>query len=288
MMALEISPNQSILGKQPTFKVNRIQRSNLGSVSFGRISDEFVKQAEFLANPKTILEIVKADPKLSQLFYKVGIPPQANMSGLKDVNEGHSSRMADLVVGIYNNLPRRFQKGVDKTLLKISAELHDTGKIGIPENILDKNGPLTPAERIIINIHPDLGYAILESKGLGKTKAGKEILSNVGGHHQTLLGTGYPLEAKCTIGTQIVSMADVYDAIKYKRSYKDANSREATLKIIKEGYVDTGKLDSNIYNALIKATEVKPRKKVLNPNFIDTLKEMFGKHKQGLTPRFIG
>lgn len=107
------------------------------------------------------------------------------------------------------------------------ALLHDIGKIGIPDSILLKKGPLDEAEWEIMKRHPEIGYRVI-SKG----KFLKAAADIVYCHQERYDGTGYPRGLKgeqIPLGARIFSVADAYDAMRSKRSYKDAYSPEETL-----------------------------------------------------------
>lgn len=260
-------------------------------ISFGRVSNELLVIAQELTNPQKVLEIIKLNPKLAQYYYDAKIPPMANLAGLKEANSGHSARMADAVPGTLRHLSKKFRAGLDEQVLRVSALLHDTGKIGIPPEILGKNGELTPEERQIIQIHTELGRAILESAGLGRTKEGRAIIANVGGHHQNPMGTGYASNAEFTPGAQVISGLDKYDAIRNKRCYHAENSRTDTLAIIKGSFVDKGELHTDVYQAVAKSTQEgeltakKTQRKSLYQRLIYGLSALYSKRTQTPTSR---
>ncbi|MGL4403994.1 MAG: HD domain-containing phosphohydrolase [Fusobacteriaceae bacterium] len=110
------------------------------------------------------------------------------------------------------------------------ASLHDIGKIGIPSSILRKPGKLTQEEMIEMRKHPNIGYKLVKNAELGK------IAENlVRFHHEKWDGTGYPLGLKgnkIPIEARIVSVADVYDALRQKRTYKSPYTHEEAVQII--------------------------------------------------------
>ena len=121
-----------------------------------------------------------------------------------------------------------------------SAPLHDTGKIKIPDNILNKPGRFTPEEYEIMKTHAALGKEIID-KAIS-TVEGESYLreaSNMAGyHHERWDGTGYPNGLKgeeIPLSARIMAVADVFDALASKRVYKPAFSMEEAIKIIEEG-----------------------------------------------------
>lgn len=120
--------------------------------------------------------------------------------------------------------------------ISLAAIMHDVGKIAIPDNILNKPGILTPEEFEIMKQHTVLGAEMLQKipqlHGNGSYKYAYDIARH---HHERWDGTGYPDGLKgneISIEAQIVSLADIYDALLSERCYKKAFSREEALQII--------------------------------------------------------
>ncbi len=157
---------------------------------------------------------------------------------------GHSVRVGQLAVMLGDQI------GVPDSLsqhLEIGGYLHDIGKIGIRDDVLLKAGALSPEERAIIEQHPRIGLDILAPVELPK-----EVLNFVGGHHEKLDGSGYPLGIKgeeLTIVTRIGTVADIYDALVTDRPYKKGFSPEQCMEILMRDVWD-GKLDQEIVEAM--------------------------------------
>lgn len=110
----------------------------------------------------------------------------------------------------------------DAKMLRLAAPMHDTGKIGIPDQILKKKGPLSAEEWIIMRQHPTIGFEILSKSEEKIFKLAAEISLC---HHEKWTGGGYPnnLEGlQIPESARIVAVADIFDALSIKRPYKDA------------------------------------------------------------------
>lgn len=98
------------------------------------------------------------------------------------------------------------------------AILHDIGKLGIGKEVLDKQGPLSSGEYEFIQKHPQIGYDMVKDKEFSPV-----VLDIILHHHEHMDGSGYPEKIKnsqLSIETQIVTVADVWDAMTSERPYK--------------------------------------------------------------------
>lgn len=144
--------------------------------------------------------------------------------------EAHSKRVGELCrkIGTAMNLP-----DVDINLLNLAGFLHDIGKIAIDDRILSKSDSLTEEERASINTHPGVGCRILRS-----SYDVSEISDAVLYHHERWDGSGYPeglIGDEIPLHAQIIAVADSFDAMTGKRTYRDSKSAEEAARIIKEG-----------------------------------------------------
>ncbi|MBZ5630230.1 MAG: HD domain-containing protein [Acidobacteriia bacterium] len=116
-------------------------------------------------------------------------------------------------------------------IVRVSAQLHDVGKIGIEDRILKKPGALTPEEYEIMKTHTTRGANILRP-----VQQLKEMIPGIELHHESLDGRGYPLGLKgdeLPLVPRIISVADTFDAMTTNRPYQEARPPEYVVKIIK-------------------------------------------------------
>lgn len=142
---------------------------------------------------------------------------------------GHSYRVALGAVSLGRQLDLPPE---DLRALAEGGILHDVGKLQIPDEVLNKPGPLSEEERKIIERHPVIGYDMCSRLGLLP-----EELDVVRSHHERMDGTGYPDQLtadQIPFLVRILSVADVYDALTSKRAYRDAWSQEDALAFLKE------------------------------------------------------
>ncbi|MCP4414707.1 MAG: HD domain-containing protein, partial [Gammaproteobacteria bacterium] len=121
---------------------------------------------------------------------------------------------------------------VDKKNLEWAAILHDVGKIGVPESILCKEGPLDGDEYEIIKQHPLKGREILEH-----IEQFRDVLPGVLHHHESYDGSGYPNGLKgegIPLCARIISIVDTFDSITTNRPYRQRNGDQKALSVIEE------------------------------------------------------
>jgi len=116
--------------------------------------------------------------------------------------------------------------------IALAAPLHDIGKIGIPDQVLLKPAELTPAEWAIMKMHTSIGHEILKDSASRYIQQGAVIALS---HHERYDGGGYPNGLRgdaIPLTSRIVAVADVYDALTTRRSYKEAWRREDALQYV--------------------------------------------------------
>ncbi|HEY0004032.1 MAG TPA: HD domain-containing phosphohydrolase [Pyrinomonadaceae bacterium] len=172
----------------------------------------------------------------------------AAIDGKDPYTRGHSERVARFSVAIAQRLGLADEE-VEK--IRISALLHDVGKIGIDDNILKKPSALTDEEFQIMKKHPQKGYKIMS-----QIPAMKEFLPGMYMHHEMVNGEGYPQGLKgdeIPVMARIVSVADTFDAMTTDRPYQQAMKFEDAVERIKS-FVGT-RYDAEVVAALVAACE---------------------------------
>jgi putative nucleotidyltransferase with HDIG domain len=163
--------------------------------------------------------------------YPEALRPLVKAVEAKDsYTQGHSMRVAELSVQIADHM------GLRPSVVRALAQgglLHDIGKIGVPDRILNKPGALTPEEREEIEEHSTVGWNIVrEAHSL------RGALAVVRHHHERFDGTGYPDRLsgnEIPLEARIAAVADVWDALTSDRAYRPAWPVERALEIMLEG-----------------------------------------------------
>lgn len=147
---------------------------------------------------------------------------------VKDLyTSGHSSRVADMCLDLARAMGL---KGSALEDVHLAAHLHDIGKMGVPEVVLNKKGKLLPHEWAQIQLHPEIGYNILL-----KSKELYRIAEIVLHHHERWDGKGYPhgLQMdKIPLGSRIIGVVDAIDAMTSARPYREPMSWKECMKEI--------------------------------------------------------
>ncbi len=186
----------------------------------------------------------------------------AALSEIRDQDTGQHLMRTRLYVETLANALRdhqRFggfltQRAVD--LLVKSAPLHDLGKVGVPDSILQKPGPLTDDEFAIMKKHVEYGYLALDQskKTLGYQTDFLEMARElIAAHHECWNGSGYPKGLKgndIPIPGRLMALADVYDALISQRCYKPAMAHETAVEIIKNRSGTT--FDPDVVDAFLR------------------------------------
>ncbi len=173
------------------------------------------------------------------------------------ITSGHSTRVkmyASLIAREFN-----LNKN-DMYILEKAAALHDIGKIGIRDSVLQKEGKLTPAEYKHIQEHVEITHNILTK--IHMSKDFEQIAEIACSHHEKYDGTGYYRGLKgeeIPFGGRILAVSDVFDAITSKRHYRDKMPIEKVIGIIMDGagkHFDPNVVEKFLYSKLVDIVKV--------------------------------
>jgi len=155
----------------------------------------------------------------------------ADAVDLRDAYTGGHSRRVTAYTGMI--LREMNLSGPEVTLILAAARVHDIGKIGVPDAVLNKPGRLDDDERALMEAHPEKGAALLRRHA--DFKRGLEIVLH---HHERWDGEGYPAGLKATaipFGTRVIAVADSYDAMTSDRPYRRGMPAAKAAAILREG-----------------------------------------------------
>jgi putative two-component system response regulator len=169
--------------------------------------------------------------------------------------QGHVERVSRMAVRLGNHLGLADEE-IDA--LRKGGILHDIGKIGVPDKILNKAGPLTTEERMIIRMHPGQGSVICE-----KLKSIRGAIPVIRHHHERMDGTGYPDRLSgqdIPLVARVMTIVDIYDALTTTRSYRKRLPQDVALEILweeaKKGWWDQEVLAE--FETLVKQKDSEP------------------------------
>jgi len=174
----------------------------------GQLAGTFNQMAERLE---------KYDRNMRELFISTIKALAAAIDAKDPYTRGHSQRVAQISLELAKEMGL---SPAEQQQVNIAALLHDVGKIGIEDRILQKPTDLTPEEYKVIRQHPRWGGVIL-----GPIKQLKEAIPSIVAHHERLDGTGYPEGVKgpsIPLGARVIAVADTYDAMTTDRLYQKA------------------------------------------------------------------
>ena len=172
----------------------------------------------------------------------------ASIDARDKITSGHSKRVtlyAELICEKYK------LSDEEKEIIKNASLLHDIGKIGIKDSVLQKEGKLTPEEYEHIKEHARLTHNILGKVYISKNF--EDVAEIASSHHEKFDGTGYYRGLKgenIPLGGRILAVCDVFDAITSKRHYRNKMEIKDALRIMLEG--KNTHFDENIVNAFMK------------------------------------
>ncbi len=221
---------------------NRVQTNNITEI--GTLGETFNLMSDKLE--EHIANLAKAAEENRELFVGTVKALAAAIDGKDKYTRGHSERVSRISVAVGQRLGMNSEE-VDT--LRISALLHDVGKIAVNDQILNKPTALTDEEFEIMKTHPKAGYKIM-----AQIPAMKNYLPGILMHHEMVNGAGYPQGlkgAEIPLQARIISVADTFDAMTIDRPYQKGFSLEDSLNRIKS-FVGT-RYDGKVVEALVEA-----------------------------------
>lgn len=167
---------------------------------------------------------------------------------------GHSRHVQRLTMLFYEYLPASIKNSINPVSLEYAALMHDVGKLGVPESILNKPAKLDADEWVIMKQHPKVGVKILQP-----LETFAKIKDWILYHHERIDGKGYYSQPgdQIPLPARIISIADTYSAITMRRSYKAPKTHDDAIQIIKD--VAGTQLDAE----LVKYFLTIPREKLI-------------------------
>jgi len=200
-----------------------------------------------LALPTAMVYLTSRRNKELQSGTQLLLEHMADTVDLRDpYTGGHSRRVSDYSRGILREMGL---EGPDVNLIVVAARLHDLGKIGMPDQVLLKEGKLTDAEWEIMKEHPEKGAELLSR--YPDFRRGAAIVRH---HHEAWDGTGYPhrlRERDIPLGSRVIAVADSYDAMTSDRPYRKGMAPSRAATILREGR--GGQWDGTVVDAFLRS-----------------------------------
>ncbi len=217
----------------------------------GQFTPEDVQTLSALSLLSAIaIDKAQAHQALQNLFWDLVRLMVAALDARDPYTKGHSERVMHYSTAIAEELGLT-RSEVER--IRLSALLHDLGKIGIPDGILLKEGHLSEIEFNIIKLHPEIGFRILQ-----QSPHMKPYLDGVRYHHERLSGSGYPLGLRgeeIPLDARIIAVADMFDALTSHRPYRHAYSVSEAFEILRQQVPH--ELDEEVFHAFVRAWERK-------------------------------
>ena len=225
----------------------------LGAIqAINKLSGDFSEHdVEMLTGVAGIVSIAIENAMLlkdsEQQFHSVLGVLAASIDARDTLTAGHSQRVAEIAMGIGSKMG--FTEA-DLDVLRVSAILHDYGKIGVDDCVLKKNGKLDEDEYTHMKHHATITCDILDKIHFARKYRGVPLIAS--SHHEYLDGSGYPsgLNAnEIPFMAKILAVSDIYEALTADRHYRKGMEQEQALSILQQN-VDNHKLDGGVLAAL--------------------------------------
>ncbi len=217
----------------PYNQMDRLYQKLLEKVAPNVLLDAYLSE-------NAVTKMIENNPNIMNILKKHNVPLTINLDNVKDIKKEHLYSTESFARGIASEMNL---SQAEKDTICRGALFHDFGKILIPAELLNKKGKLTAEEKKIVDLHSTLGYELLKTTNLSP-----EVLEIVKNHHK-------PLNKNPDLKTQIVSVADIYSALRTERSYKQTLSQEQSLNILRK-YSEMGQVDPQIIEALTEHVKI--------------------------------
>lgn len=221
-------------------------------------SPEFVERAyslgvtDFINRPFDELIVIRRVSNTIKLYAK-----QRKLTNMVANEIFEKERNGSLMITILSHIVELYYLPyAERDLIVKASALHDIGKISIPEEVLNKPGKLTDEEFEAMKQHTVIGYQMLSDLGFQDEPLVKVSREITRWHHERYDGRGYPDGLKgdeIPLSAQIVSLADVYDALTSERVYKPAFSHEKAIQMILNG--ECGAFNPLLLECLVEAQD---------------------------------
>ncbi len=223
---------------------SRVETKNITEI--GTLGETFNLMTDKVE--EQIVNLAKAAAENRELFVGTVKALAAAIDGKDKYTRGHSERVARISVAMGKRLG---MDEVELDTLRMSALLHDIGKIAIDDSILKKPSALTDSEYEIMKTHPQRGYKIMS-----QIPAMKDFLPGMYMHHEMVNGKGYPQGLtgdEIPLQAKIISVADTFDAMTIDRPYSKGMDLPSALERIRS-FVGT-RYQSDVVEALVNACD---------------------------------
>lgn len=237
----------------------KIRNENLGALCLTppenrHFSDDDTELISMLGVKAAIaIENAKLHDLNTQLFVD-SIRALARIINTRDpLTKDHSERVAHIAGRLARHIGLR---GRELSNVVLAADLHDIGRIVVPDAILHKPGKLTKKEYEVVKQHPAAGYDLLQG-----VRALKDVLPGIRYHHERFDGQGYPdglAGQDIPLIARVISVADVFEALTSSRSHRASVTEKEAGKVLRE--VSGSQLDPELVNAFIKTYKLNGNK----------------------------
>lgn len=186
------------------------------------------------SNPNYVKKLIQNNKRVSEIINSNNLNGTIYPDNILKISNSHIMTTTACALNIANKMGI---SPADKKILETASIFHDFGKILIPAEIINKPSELTDDERKIVDLHSVLGYELLSSSGLNE-----RVLELIKNHHN-------PMSENTDVLGQILSVADIYSALREERSYKPSMSEKEALSLLDQK-AEKGEVSTEVVNAL--------------------------------------